>query len=315
MKLAVLFWFYKEPEICQNRLELLRKHNPKIPIYGVYGGDLATVDRYKIQLDPYLDDFYAFSEHQDAHWKWRNGDLILTHWYRERGKYLPFDTVVVIQWDMLVFGAIEQIFSMLQKDRILLSGLRSIAEVEDNWHWVTPKVPDERRQYLEFMEHIDKTYSYQQDPIGCIFIVACLPRIFLEPYSEIERPELGFLEYRIPIYAQIFGVPICENHPFKVWWVDEDPYFNSQHLIHRFINFFILKFNANSLRPTFQPTRSDISLIPIWRRLKMPKGDRIFHPYQGMFPMTNREWLAALIDELKRELVWGFQRIFKLIQN
>jgi len=35
MKLAILFWFYKEPEICQNRLELLRQNNPTISIYGL----------------------------------------------------------------------------------------------------------------------------------------------------------------------------------------------------------------------------------------------------------------------------------------
>jgi hypothetical protein len=315
MKLAILFWFYKEPEICRNRLELIRKHNPDIAIYGVYGGNIATVDRYKCQLEPYVDDFYAFTEQKDAHWKWLNGDLILTDWYRERGKYLPFDTVVVVQWDMLVFGAIEQIFSMLEKDRILLSGLRSIAEVEDNWHWVTPKLPDVRRQYTDFMEHIVKTYDYQQDPLACIFIVACLPRIFLEPYSQIDLPELGFIEYRIPIYAQIFGVPICEDHPFNVWWVDEDPYYHSKDFVHRFMNFFILKFNANSLRPTFQPTRSDISLIPIYKQLKSANGDRIFHPYQKMFPMGKREWLGASIDELKRDLEWGFKRIFQFMQN
>jgi hypothetical protein len=315
MKLAILFWFYKKLGICKNRLELIRKNNPNTAIYGVYGGNLATVNEYKLQLDPYLDDFYAFSEPKDPNWKWLHGDLILTDWYRERGKDLPFDTVVVVQWDMLIFGAVEQIFSMLEPDRILLSGLRSIAEVEDNWHWVTPKVPDERRRYLEFMEHIVKTYDYQQDPLGCIFIVACLPRIFLDAYSQIEQPELGFLEYRIPIYAQIFGVTICEHHPFKVWWIDEDPYFNSQNLIHRFMNFFILKFNANSLRPTFQPTRSDISLIPIFKNSIAPKGDRIFHPYQTMFPMSKWQWLWALIDELKRDVEWGFQRIFKTIQN
>jgi len=30
MKLAILFWFYKEQEICENRLKLLRKYNPEI---------------------------------------------------------------------------------------------------------------------------------------------------------------------------------------------------------------------------------------------------------------------------------------------
>jgi hypothetical protein len=307
VKLAILFWFYKEPDICKNRLELLRQYNPTIPIYGVYGGDLAAVDQYKLQLNQYLDDFYAFTEDKDSLWKWLQGDLMLAHWYRDRGKYLSWDTVVVVQWDMLVFGAIEQLFAMLKPDQILLSGLRPIAEVEDDWMWVTPKIPANRNQYLQFLQYVDKTYNYQQDPLGCIFIVACLPRIFLEAYSKIEQPELGFLEYRIPIYAQIFGTPFCENHPFHAWWVDGDPKFHAKNLIQRAINLFRLRLRPNPLNPT----RSDISLVPIYRHLSAKSGARIFHPYQYIFPLKKRQRVGALLNEFRRDLAWLAQKISK----
>jgi hypothetical protein len=308
MKLAILFWFYKEPEICQNRLEILRQHNPNTPIYGVYGGDLAEVDLYKSQLGEYLDDFYTFSEPKDTYWKWLQGDLILTHWYRERGQDLPFDTVVVVQWDMLIFGAIDGLFSMLKPDQILLSGLRPITEIEENWHWVTPKLPDLRLRYLQFLKHVGKVYDYQQEPMACIFIVACLPRIFLERYAAIEQPELGFVEYRIPIYAQIFDIPICEHHPFNVWWVDVEPTFHSKHPVQRAINKFKLRFNPGSLHHTLDPKYSDISLIPIFKHLNLPDGDRIFHPYQSMFPLKKRQWFGALVVEFKRDLDWLTRR-------
>lgn len=145
-----------------------------------------------------------------------SGDLLLTHWYRERGKDLDWDTVLIVQWDMLMFGAVEQLFSMLQKNQILLSGLRPIAEVEHEWSWVSPKVPDRRQQYLEFLEHIRQTYHYNQDPLGCLFIVVCLPRIFLDRYSSIEQPEREFLEYRIPMYAQVFGIPFAKLTRFTL---------------------------------------------------------------------------------------------------
>lgn len=304
MKLAILFWFYKAPDICKNRLELLRQHNPTIPIYGVYGGDLAAVDQYKSQLNQYLDDFYTFTENKDPLWKWLQGDLMLTHWYRERGKHLSWDTVVIVQWDMLVFGAIEELFSMLKPDQILLSGLRPIAEVENDWMWVTPKIPDHRCQYLEFLQYVGKTYDYQQDPMGCIFIVACLPRIFLESYSKVEQPELGFIEYRIPMYAQIFGIPFCENHPFHAWWVDGDPIFQAKNIFQRAINLFRIRLNPNPLNPT----RTDISLIPIYRHLNTQAGARIFHPYQQIFPIKKRLWLTALFDEFRRDINWLVQK-------
>ena len=94
MKLAILFWFYKEPEVCKNRLEILRQNNPKTPIYGVYGGNPQEAEQFESVLSPYLDDFHAFIEDKDSLWKWLQGDLLLTHWYRERGKDLDWDTIL-----------------------------------------------------------------------------------------------------------------------------------------------------------------------------------------------------------------------------
>jgi len=305
MKLAILFWFYKQPEVCKNRLEILRQNNPKTPIYGVYGGNPQEAEQFESVLSPYLDDFHAFIEDKDSLWKWLQGDLLLTHWYRERGKDLDWDTILIVQWDMLVFGAVEQLFSMLQKDQILLSGLRPIAEVEQEWSWVSPKVPDRRQQYLSFLAHIRQTYDYQAEPLGCLFIVVGLPRIFLDKYSSVEQPELGFLEYRIPIYAQIFGVPFCENHPFNAWWVDVDPIFQVKNPFKRVLNAFRLKLNPNPLNPA----RRDISLIPIYSHLNRRTGSRIFHPYQSVFPLKKRHRQIALLNELKQDLGWLAQKI------
>lgn len=305
MKLAILFWFYKEPDVCKNRLELLRQHNPQTPIYGLYGGKPAMAEQFASVLAPYLNDFYAFTEDKDSLWKWLQGDLLLTQWYRERGRDLVWDTVLIVQWDMLVFGAVEQLFSTLQKDQILLSGLRPIAEVEQEWSWVSPKVPDRRQQYLEFLDHVRKTYAYRQEPLGCLFIVVGLPRTFLDKYADIEQPELGFLEYRIPMYAQIFGTPFCEDHPFQAWWVDVDPTFHAKNPLKRAFNALHLKLNPNPLNPA----RRDISLIPIYRHLSRKTGSRIFHPYQLIFPIQKQQQPTALLNELKQDLSWLTQKL------
>lgn len=305
MKLAILFWFYKEPEICLNRLELLRRHNPDTQIYGLYGGDLESADRFQSLLASYLNDFYVFTANEDSYWKWIQGDLMITQWYRDRGQYLEWDTIVIIQWDMLVFGSVEQIFSMLKPDQLLLSGLRPIREVEADWGWVTPKIPDRRQHYLEFLEHVRKTYNYQSEPLGCLFIVVCLPRAFLDQYSTVEQPELGFIEYRIPIYAQIFGSSFCENHPFQAWWVDVDPIFWVKSPIQRAINSLSLRLNPNPLNPA----KREISLIPIARHLSMPGGARIFHPYENLFPLQEGQWLGALANEFRQDWNWLVQKL------
>ncbi|MBW4474801.1 MAG: hypothetical protein KME45_31150 [Stenomitos rutilans HA7619-LM2] len=300
MKLAILFWFYKEPEICKNRLEILRQHNPTTPIYGLYGGDLRSLDQYRSALGKYLDDFYAFPEDKNSYWKWIQGDLMITHWYLKRGKNLEWDTVVIVQWDMLVFGAVAQLFSMLKQDQLLLSGLRPIAEVENDWQWVSPMVPERRQKYLEFLEYIQKNYGYRHDPLGCLFIVIGFPKTFLDQYSKVEEPELGFLEYRIPIYAQIFGTSFCENHPFQAWWVDVEPIFQIKNPIKRAVNALSLRLNPNPLNPA----KREISLIPIAFHLSNQDGARIFHPYEHVFPLSRSQWFISLIHEFKRDLNW-----------
>jgi len=305
MKLAIVFWFYKEPEICQNRLQILRQYNPTTPIYGLYGGDLAAADQYKSALSLYLDDFYVFSEAKDSYWKWIQGDLMITQWYRDRGKHLEWDTIVVVQWDMLVFGAVEELFSMLKQDEILLSGLRPVAEVENDWQWVSPKIPDLRQRYLDFLAHVRKIYDYKQNPLGCLFIVVGFPRTFLEQYSKVEEPELGFLEYRIPMYAQVFETPFCHNHPFDAWWVDVDPVFWVKNPLKRAWLSLYLRLNPNPLNPA----KREISLIPIYRHLATKSGARVFHPYEQIFPTTKKQWLGSLFKEFRRDLKWLTQKI------
>lgn len=85
MKIAILFWFYKEPQVCENRLKILRKYNPDTPIYGLYGGDSKDENIHRSILNKYLDDFYVFNKKRDTNWKWLHGDLMITDWYRERG--------------------------------------------------------------------------------------------------------------------------------------------------------------------------------------------------------------------------------------
>lgn len=306
MKLAILFWFYKEPEICKNRLEILRQYNPTTPIYGLYGGDLASANEFNSDFSNYLDDVYIFSENKDSYWKWIQGDLMITHWYRERGKDLEWDSIIVVQWDMLVFGAVEELFSMLKPDQILLSGLRPVAEVEDDWQWVSPKISEMRQQYLKFLDYVHKVYDYRQSPLGCLFIVVCFPRIFLEKYSRVDESELGFLEYRIPIYAQIFDISFCENHSFNAWWVDVDPAFWAKNFVLRAWISINLKLNPNPLNPA----KRGISLIPIFCRLNTRKGARIFHPYEDIFPMTKQQWLRALFVEFSRDISWLSQKLF-----
>ncbi len=277
MRLAILFWFYKDIPVCENRLKLLRKYNPDVPIYGLYGGSIADGNLYSSALSKYLDDFYVFDHQKDAYWKWLNGDLMITEWFSARGVNLPWDTIVVVQWDMLVLGSLRQIFAMLKEDELLISGLRPVEEVPQ-WYWVSEDEPQRREMYLEFLEYVQDKYNFRESPLCSLFVVACLPRKFLMQYSEIENKELGFFEYRIPIYAQIFKTPICMEHPFRIWWDGVEPFRRSS---------------------TLNAAGGAIPLLLIYLNLLFPVGARVFHPYHNVFPIGYREFFHILASKIQ----------------
>jgi hypothetical protein len=288
MKIAILFWFYKEPNLCRNRLQILRKYNPEAPIFGLYGGKLEEANKYKEILGKYLDAFYTFPQERSPDWKWQHGDLMILDWYRNIGSNLLWDSLVIVQWDMLVIGSINKIFSMLLPDQILLSEIKTIREVERDWYWVN--VDKRREKYLNFISHVKNTYDYNQEPLRCIFIVVCLPRIFLDNYLMINPSDAGFIEYRVPIYAQIFKIPFCLNHSFRV----SDPYSLS---------------DSDRKSIALHARGQDISLMTIFKHLLNPAGTRIFHPYRSIFPIRKKDYLVLAVILFKDFI--SFLRLIK----
>jgi hypothetical protein len=116
VELAILFWCYKEADLCANRLRLVRHYNPRTPVYVLFGGDPAQAPRFEAAFRTYFDDFYVFPDERSPEWKWQRGDMLISRWFRDRGKQLQWDSVAIIQWDMLVFAPVEQLFGHLTKE-------------------------------------------------------------------------------------------------------------------------------------------------------------------------------------------------------
>lgn len=201
--MAILFWFYKEPKICENRLKFLRKYNPETKIFGLYGGDQAEAKKYEKLLRKYLDNFYV-SPHKNRHWKWVNGDLMILDWYKRRGKNLAWDSLAVVQWDMLILTNLKKYFNGIKKYQIFLSGLRLLTkEIEKKWMW-TRKGNKHRKNYLNFIDYIEKEYNFKRPAFCCLFIFQIFPKIFFEKYLKVKNKRVGMLEYKVPVYAKIF---------------------------------------------------------------------------------------------------------------
>lgn len=255
MKTAILFWFYKEVDICLNRLTLLKKYNPDTLVYGLFGGNISEAGIYKEKLSEYLDDFYIFEENKDADWKWIHGDLVLLDWFNKRGRTLEWQTVAVVQWDMLVFDSLEKQLAGMKEGEVFFSGLRDLdKEIENVWHWTEPG-GSRRTNYLNFLEYVKEKYDYTDSPpLCCLYIFVVLPRIFFEKYLEVEDKEIGMLEYKDPIYAKIFDIPFFKKD-LGVLWHDYE-----------------------GLKP-LNAIPQEIPTTYIQKELLNSEGYRIFHPY------------------------------------
>ena len=264
MQRAILFWCYRDAALCRSRLRLLRHFGPDTPIYVLFGGRRQEAEAFAQELAPLADDFWAFEEQRQPRWRWRNGNLLLREWHLERGKDLPWDTIVVAQWDLLALRAVDDLFATLRADELLIPGLRPVAEVEGWWPWVRRDRPRLRARYEAFVETVRRRHGAAADAhLLCgLFVLACLPRSFLEAYGRYATPEEGFLEYAIPTLARLWGHAFCTDHPYRPWW-SADPATRS----------------ALARERILRAADGPVARRTILAELLRPGGGRLFHPY------------------------------------
>lgn len=247
-----------------------------------------------------MDDFYTFDCDRDHKWKWVNFDVMIAQWYERRGKNLHFDTVVSLQWDQLILDSIHHLFPGLKPNEILFSGLRPAHEVMDWWYWVSkrdrPGAPPEYgyKTYTTFLNHLKEKYKYNDEPVFSQSFFCLLPRIFLEPFSRSDWSVPGYGEYRMPMYAQAFGVPFCQAHHVDAWW-PSDPN-RSQHPIPERI------VESDRIPPyaerTLTAARIPLPLKEILKLSKGPNGQKLFHPYYRIYPVSPIDWLRLVRDKV-----------------
>lgn len=274
--LAILFWFYKDLETCANRLESLRRLNPGLPLYGLWGGDPTEADAVRQRVGALMDDLYIFTEDRPALWKWQHGDRLIAAWHRDRGHALPWDSLVLVQWDMLILKPIRRAFAMLQPGQALFSGLRPESELSGWWGWIKGEDPEKARDLAAFRDRLARDHGYEGPLWCCLFIVVCLPRRFLDLYGAAGPPEEGFLEYKMPTLAHIFGIPFCTDHPYRPWWAS-DPTTRDAPLRQRLLN----------------AVGDDPDFITVLEEAADRHGSGIIHPYRQPVPGWLSRWPLA----------------------
>ena len=231
---------------------MLKKYNPGIEIYGLYGfADRRIYLEAKRSLRDEIIGIY-YNKKKTKEWYKRNFDLATRDWFMNFGKEIDFDVLHIIEWDMLLFDSIEKLYSKVPESGVGLTGLRPIKEVEAIWDR-TAEEPD-RSLWKGFLSLVRKKYNYKGEPYGCIGPGTTLPREFLEEYSRVNPPETVHDELRVPVFAQILGFKLYDTG-FYPKWCDK------------------------KVQETFNALPVEIKLSVIKRELLKKNGKRIFHPY------------------------------------
>ena len=277
---AILFWFYRDVEVCENRLLLLRRFNPTARIFGLYGGPPEKAGEFERRLGGLLDDFYSYDGSGDAAWKWINGDLVIRAWFTARGRDLEWRSIVVVQWDMLALGPLARLVGAPAEDEVILSGLRPVAEVEEWWPWVRG---DSRATFEAFMRHLGIGDRMTEQAWCCQFVFVCLGRAFLEEYARVDEPELGFIEYRVPTYAHRFGMRLSAPR-LPCWW-EGDPEMAT------------LPERSRTLSARRRTVETH-HVLGAW----ISRGSVVVHPYRQPFPVDARSAAGFLTRGLLRRV-------------
>ncbi len=279
---SILFWFYKEYETCKDRLEQLRSLNTDIKIFALFGGDIDDSKNAEVAVGDLVDDFYCFPCEKEPRWKWQHGDQLIFDWFEQRGKNLEWDSVFIVQWDMLVLEPVSKIFAELEPNQVVLSGMRPFQEVESWWPWA---LPPRNTDLEDFQRYLGDTLNYYGPLYACLFIIVCLPKSFMAQYAKIGNPELGFLEYKMPTMAKLLNFSVFESSQIEPWWA-KDP----------------STWNLPANKKVLNAVASQISTRLVRDELDNPNGRRLFHPY--FEPFYNKKYrLKFKIRSLLAKLV------------
>jgi hypothetical protein len=257
-KRIVVFRFDRNPLVCRAHVTHMRRLNPGLQIHGLYGGPRGhkgTAFRLAGRRVLGLDTLW-FSPRSGL-WNSRHGDIALAMWYRDVGHRLDFDVLHFLEWDILLFEPLDQIFGSVPADAVGFTAPTPLSSVEEDWEWL--RTPERRRQWEQLLAEVRIRWGYDQSPYACWGAGPCMPRAFIERYAALPPPEAcPHEELRMPLFAQVLGFELA-NTGLRRTWSDpvEDPFFN---------------LNSVEIEPS-----------TIAAELAGPDGRRAFHPVRKPF--------------------------------
>jgi hypothetical protein len=256
---VIVFRFHAAYGVCRNRLDHLRRLNPGVPIFGLYGGESAGFAEARRSLSGHLEHVWEIPA-TEAAWKWRHGDLSLLRWYRELGQQLSFDVLHLTEWDLLVLGTLDDVYGAAGSDGVALAGLTPLERIQSTWPWTSRPLGVSR--WAQFRELVRERHGWQGPYLACQGPASVFSRAFLDRYSLEDPPDLVHEELRVPLYAQALGFPVTPLP--DIYWTINDPVD----------------------RQFFNCDKQAIEERVIRGELAKADGRRVFHPFYDIFDLV-----------------------------
>jgi hypothetical protein len=254
MKRIGLFRYHNNPEFCKNRIELFHHYNPETPAYGLFGGNEQAFPAYSEMLKGHLAGNYCLKNVSDE-WKWKNGDLAFRLWYKDYGHRLGFDVVHILEWDLVMFDTLDNLYGHIPDNAAAVTGLTRLKKVFKKWFWTRDL--KQRQEWDQLNRYIHSHFGNSMTPYASVGPGLVLPRSFLEQYTQFPVPDWSNDELRIPLFLQSLGFEIYDTGFYKKWFSEREWKY----------------FNCNGF---------DISWSVIKKELNKKGGRRVFHPYRQM---------------------------------
>lgn len=264
MERIILFRFHTSLDVCINRLQLLRRLNPRTRIIGLWGGERGGFPQAQTLLAPYLEYVWEIPV-ESPEWKWKNGDLSLLMWYRAEGKHLQFDMLHLVEWDLLILASLDKVYGDAGKHGVALTALTPLERIQHHWAWTA--LEPYATQWHQLRNHVQDMYGWSGPHLACQGPANALSKTFLDRYALEEVPDLVNEELRIPLYAQALGFEVTALP--HIYREIKDP---------KEMKFF----NCEKQR---------IKTRTIRQEMIKPWGRRVFHPYIKKIPLGRPLWL------------------------
>jgi hypothetical protein len=112
MKDFVVITAYRSPRLCQGRVQLLQRLNPRVKVVCIYTGPTAKAHTFQRVFD--VCHYHYILPTQDTRKNWGNLDQAYARWWLEQGSGLHANRLLFVDWDVLLLEPVDRLLNQFR---------------------------------------------------------------------------------------------------------------------------------------------------------------------------------------------------------